>query len=67
MVARLAMTFGYLGYIWAILGCGTLAMVFGLSAALLYGWSRRTRDRTVQPTIRVDRVPLPARRAPDDA
>lgn len=61
------MTFGYLGYIWAILGCGSLVMVFGLSAAILYGWSRRTRDSRLQPTIRVDSVPLPGARDPDDA
>lgn len=60
------MTFGYLGYIWAFLGCGTIVMVFGLSAAVLYGWSRRTRAGAVQPTIRVDSLPLPGR-GPDDA
>jgi hypothetical protein len=60
------MTFGYLGYIWALMGCGGLAMVFALSAAVLYGWSRRTRSGAPQPNIRVDSLPLPAR-DPDDA
>lgn len=60
------MTFGYLGYIWALMGCGSLALVFGASAAVLYGFSRRGRDRAKQPTIRVESVSLPSR-DPNDA
>ncbi len=60
------MTFGYLGYIWALMGCGTLALVFGVSAAVLYGWSRRGRERALVPNIRVESLPLPPR-DPNDA
>jgi hypothetical protein len=51
------MTFGYIGYIWAMFGCCTLFGVFGGSAALLY-WVGRKRDREAGggPSVSVDRV-----------
>lgn len=50
------MGFGYIGYIWALLGCCTLTTVFGGSAAFLYAYGRR-RDRVDgAPTVSVDRV-----------
>ena len=53
------MTFGYLGYIWALLGCGCFGLVFGGTAAVLYGVARRDRDARGGPTITVDPVKRP--------
>jgi hypothetical protein len=61
------MTFGYIGYIWALMGCGTLFAVFGASAIGLYAWSRRSQAGRAQPTVRVDALPVPGRTPPPDA
>jgi hypothetical protein len=61
------MTFGYIGYIWALLGCGSIALLFCGSAVVLYGWARRTRDVSTQPTVRVESVPLSPRNPRDAA
>lgn len=53
------MGFGYIGYIWALVGCCTLGFVFSTSAAFLYAYGRR-RDRALgAPTVTVDRVDGP--------
>lgn len=65
-MVRGPMTFGYIGYIWALLGCGSVALLFCGSAVVLYGWARRTRGLSSQPSVRVDSVPLPPR-SPRDA
>ncbi|MDW8245731.1 MAG: hypothetical protein RMJ84_04055 [Sandaracinaceae bacterium] len=35
------MTFGYIGYIWALFGCGGLGLVVLMSTAFLYTMSGR--------------------------
>jgi hypothetical protein len=52
-------TFGYLGYIWAMLGCGCFALVVGGAAAVLYGVARRDREARGGPTITVDPLKRP--------
>ena len=48
------MTFGYLGYIWAILGCSTFGLVFLGSAGLLYSVARRGRAAGREPVHTVE-------------
>lgn len=48
------MTFGYLGYIWAILGCGSLFLVFSVSALFLYAIGRRGRRAGKEPKVTVE-------------
>lgn len=48
------MTFGYIGYIWAMSGCCLLSVVFGGSAAFLYGLGRRRAERDGEPTVTVE-------------
>lgn len=48
------MTFGYLGYIWAILGCGGIFLIVSMSALLLYALGRRGRKAGNEPKIVVD-------------
>ncbi len=50
------MTFGYIGYIWALLVCGGASLVLFGSAALLYAVGRR--GRAAEPAIRVESIPL---------
>jgi hypothetical protein len=50
------MGFGYIGYIWALLGCCTLTVVFGGSAAFLYAYGRRREREDGVPSVTVDRV-----------
>ena len=50
------MSFGYIGYIWALFGCCTLFAVFSGSAALLYGIGRRQERRDGPPSVTVERV-----------
>jgi hypothetical protein len=62
------MTFGYLGYIWAIFGCSVFALVVGGSALFLYAVGRRARRSGQEPTTTVEALPVrPARPRPDDA
>jgi hypothetical protein len=56
---------GYVGYIWALFGCCTLAFVFGGSAAFLYAYGKRRERREGVPTVTVDRVG--GDEPPDDA
>ena len=51
-----AMTFGYVGYIWALFGCCSLGVVFGGSAAFLYAYGKRRDRERGAPTVTVDRV-----------
>ncbi len=48
------MTFGYLGYIWAILGCGSIFLVFSGSALFLYAVGRRGRKAGKEPNVTVE-------------
>ncbi len=58
------MTFGYLGYIWAILGCGVFsALMFG-SAMFLYGVARRGRKDGSLPTTTVEALEVREPRTP---
>jgi hypothetical protein len=61
------MTFGYLGYIWAILGCSVFAVVIGGSALLLYAVGRRARRNGDEPTTTVEALPPRPRGRPYDA
>lgn len=51
------MTFGYLGYIWAILCCGLFSTVFLGAAAVLYGTARRRRRAGDEPVHTVEALP----------
>ncbi|GAB4213772.1 MAG: hypothetical protein OHK0013_37930 [Sandaracinaceae bacterium] len=61
------MTFGYLGYIWAILGCSVFAVVIGGSAAFLYAVGRQARRSGEEPTTTVEVLPVRPPSRPDDA
>jgi hypothetical protein len=61
------MTFGYLGYIWAILGCSVFAAVIGGSALFLYAVGRRARRTGDEPTTTVETLVVRPPRRPDDA
>lgn len=50
------MTFGYLGYIWALMGCCCLSLVFGGSALALYAVARKDRDGGNEAKITVERI-----------
>lgn len=50
------MAFGYVGYIWAMLGCCSLGVVFGGSAAFLYAYGRRRDREQGAPSVTVERV-----------
>lgn len=50
------MVIGYVGYIWALFGCCSLAVVFAGSAALLYAYGRRRDREDGAPAVTVDRV-----------
>ena len=61
------MTFGYIGYIWALMGCGTLFAVCVATAMGLYAWSKRSQAIRALPTVSVEALPVPARTPPHDA
>lgn len=61
------MTFGYLGYIWAILGCSVFGLVVGGSALFLYAVGRKARQRGQEPTTTVEALPVRPPRRPGDA
>ena len=62
------MTFGYLGYLWAMFGCCTLSVVFGGSAAFLYRLGRQREREPGAPTVSVESILTPDDpRPPDDA
>lgn len=48
------MTFGYLGYIWAIFGCGGIFLVVTMCALLLYTLGRRGRKAGKEPKVVVE-------------
>ncbi|MFO0684120.1 MAG: hypothetical protein U0234_18855 [Sandaracinus sp.] len=50
------MTFGYIGYIWAMSGCCVLGGVFGGGAAVLYAYGRRLDRQRGAPAVTVERV-----------
>ena len=50
------MMFGYIGYIWAMMGCCTLATVFGGSAVLLYGVGRRRNAERGEAIVTIESV-----------
>jgi hypothetical protein len=50
------MGFGYIGYIWALIGCCSLGLVFGGSATFLYAYGRRKDREQGAPSVTVDRV-----------
>lgn len=58
------MTFGYLGYIWAMLGCGVFSVLMLGSAMFLYGVSRRGRKSGAEPTTTVEALEVRERPAP---
>jgi hypothetical protein len=60
-------TFGYIGYIWTLLGCGLMLFVFGGAAMILYGVARRDRERRPQPKIEVETLKAEAPKNPPDA
>jgi hypothetical protein len=59
------MMFGYIGYIWAMLGCCTLFCVFGGSAVFLYGLGRRREQRLGQAVVTVESVGKPDAEKPE--
>lgn len=59
------MTFGYLGYIWALFACTIIAMVVGASAVFLYAVARRARGASGQSSHSVESVPIRAREPAD--
>lgn len=62
------MTFGYLGYIWAMLGCALFGGILFGSALFLYGLARRGRADGSEPSTVVESVALrEPPRPPDDA
>ena len=54
------MTFGYIGYIWAILGCALFSLLLLASAAFLYALSRRGGPSRITHSVEE----LPVRAAP---
>ena len=65
------MGFGYIGYIWSILGCLLVLTVFGGAFVLLYGVGKRMERRERTKTV-VEALPLrgkdaPRSTPPDDA
>ena len=50
------MVIGYVGYIWALFGCCSLAVVCAGSAAFLYAYGRRRDREDGAPAVTVDRV-----------
>ncbi|MBX7194395.1 MAG: hypothetical protein K1X94_20235 [Sandaracinaceae bacterium] len=58
------MTFGYLGYIWAILGCAVFGAIFFGSALFLYAVARRGRAAGSEPSHTVETLEVRAPRAP---
>lgn len=62
------MTFGYLGYIWAMLGCSLFGAVVGGSALFLYGIARRAEKRGSAPRVVVEDLSKPSpSKPPSDA
>ncbi len=61
------MTFGYIGYIWALSGCCVLGAVFGGGAAVLYAYGRRLDRQRGAPSVTVERVDAGEPRGPGDA
>ena len=59
---RSRMTFGYVGYVWAIFGCSLVSLFFGAVAGVLYLIGRRV-DRAA-PRTAVEAVPLAGEGAP---
>ena len=57
------MTFGYVGYVWAIFGCSLVSLFFGAVAGALYFVGRRV-DRGA-PRAAVEAVPLSRDAGPD--
>ncbi len=55
------MTFGYIGYIWAMLGCAIFAIVVGSCALVLYAIGRRARGGTSGPSHSVQSLPVRVR------
>lgn len=61
------MTFGYIGYIWALLGCACFGVIFGGSAVFLYGVARRGRDTEGEKKITVEQLGKDDKGPPDAA
>ena len=57
------MTFGYVGYVWAILGCGAFALFFGGLGVALYAIGKRAERRGPRPVVQS----LSGRDAPSSA
>jgi len=55
------MTFGYVGYIWAMLGCAIFGIVVGGCAFVLYAIGRRGRGGASGPSHSVESLPLRVR------
>jgi len=51
---------GWVGYVYAILGCGVFLAVIAGSTALLYAWARVQRRRGKEPTARVSSLVSPS-------
>jgi len=44
---------GWVGYVFALLGCGTLVAALAGATALLYGWAKIQRGRGLEVKARV--------------
>lgn len=51
MTDSAAVTFGYVGYVWAILGCASIALFLGTIGATLYVLGRRAERRAPRTVV----------------
>ncbi|MBN8615470.1 MAG: hypothetical protein J0L92_33050 [Deltaproteobacteria bacterium] len=58
------MTFGYLGYIWAILGCGLFSTLLFGTSLFLYALARRGKKDGSEPSTTVEALDVRAPRTP---
>jgi hypothetical protein len=58
------MTFGYLGYIWAILGCGLFSTILFGASLFLYAVARRGKKDGSLPSTTVEALDVRAPRTP---
>lgn len=55
---------GWVGYVFALLGCGTFLALIAGSTAVLYGWAKVQRRRGKEPSARVSSLVSPSDDAP---
>lgn len=51
MTDSAAVTFGYVGYVWAILGCSSVALLLGVIGATLYVIGKRRERGAPRPVV----------------